>query len=256
MKHGQVVFGLFGPANEQVPKAIEPGVGPLHDPASGFLAGFFSLDFFPTGADVGRVAQVGQQFAHLFRSVACIQAQPLLPASRPVGLSGRFGLGRHARQGARYQLHVVAVGPVKDQPHRDAPGLRQQAALDAAFAAVRGVGPGFFSRPAALCAASRRAPSTRNSTQSSRRSRPGPRPRAGQIHRLAPTAGTGCERYCLYTNLSHPALSIGSPCAIRRIWRLARRGPGYAADDSPGGGASPYAWAAGALTAPKACLKS
>jgi hypothetical protein len=256
MKHGQVVFGLFSPANEQVPKAVEPGVGPFHNPAPGFLARFFGLDFFPTRANVGRVAQVGQQFAHLFRGVAGIQAQPLLPAIRPVGLSGRFGQGWHARQGALHQLHVVAVGPVKHQPHRDAPGLRQQTALDAAFGAVRGVGPGFFFRPAALCAASRRAPSTRNSTQSGRRSHPGPRPRAGQIRRLAPTAGTGCGRYYLYTNLLHPALSTESPCARQRKWRSVRLGPGCAADGSPAGGPSAHARAIRALTAPKACLKS
>ena len=29
MEHGQVVFGLFGPPNEQVAEAVEPGVCPL-----------------------------------------------------------------------------------------------------------------------------------------------------------------------------------------------------------------------------------
>ena len=74
MKHGQVVFGLFGPADEQVPEAVEPRVGPLHDPAPGFLTRFFGLDFFPAGSDVGRVAEGGQRFAHLLRGVARVQA--------------------------------------------------------------------------------------------------------------------------------------------------------------------------------------
>jgi len=68
MEHGQVVFGLFGPANEQVTEAVEPGVSQFHDPAPGFSARFFGLDFFPTGLDVGRVAQRGQRLGTCFDS--------------------------------------------------------------------------------------------------------------------------------------------------------------------------------------------
>ncbi len=66
MEHGEVVFGLFGPADEQVSKTVEPGVGAFHDPTPGFLARFFGLDFFATRPNVGRVAQGGEHFAHLF----------------------------------------------------------------------------------------------------------------------------------------------------------------------------------------------
>ena len=53
-----------------MPKAVESGLGARDDPTPGFLAGFFSQDFFPAGSDVGRVAQGGEYFAHLSRVVA------------------------------------------------------------------------------------------------------------------------------------------------------------------------------------------
>jgi hypothetical protein len=74
LEHGQVVFRLFGPANQQVAEAVEPGMGPLHDPAAGFLTGFFGLDLLPSGTDVGRVAECGHYFAHLGVIVARVQA--------------------------------------------------------------------------------------------------------------------------------------------------------------------------------------
>ena len=75
MEHGRVVFGVFGPPNEQVPKAAEPGVGAFHDPTSGFLADFFGLNFLTSGPNVGRVAERGERFAHLFGVVARTHAQ-------------------------------------------------------------------------------------------------------------------------------------------------------------------------------------
>lgn len=102
MEHGQVVFGLFSPSDEQVPEAVEPRVGTLDDPAAGFLARFFGLDFFPTRPNVDRVAQSGQRFAHLLRVVARVQAQALRPALRPVGPAGGLGNGRHAGQRASH----------------------------------------------------------------------------------------------------------------------------------------------------------
>ena len=94
MKHSQVVFGFFGPPNEQVPEAVEPGVGAFHDPTSGFLAGFFGLDFLASGPNVGRVAERGECFAHLFGVVARVQTQALLATGCPMGVARGFGGGR------------------------------------------------------------------------------------------------------------------------------------------------------------------
>ena len=94
MEHSQVVFGFFGPPNEQVPKAAEPGVGAFHDPTSGFLAGFFGLNFLASGPNVGRVAERGEHFAHLFGVVARVPTPALLATGCPMGVASGFGGGR------------------------------------------------------------------------------------------------------------------------------------------------------------------
>ncbi len=93
MEHGQAVLGLFGPADEQVPKAVEPRMGTLHDPAAGLLVRLFGLGFLTPGPNVGRVAQGGQRVTYLFRVIARVQAPALLVPTRPVGLPGGFSDG-------------------------------------------------------------------------------------------------------------------------------------------------------------------
>ena len=87
----------------------------------------------------------------------------------------------------------MPVRPVQHPTHRDAPRRREQAAVDAAFAAVRGVGDRFFSSPTAPCTASRRGISSQSPGQSTRRSLAKPCPRSGQTCRLGPTSGSGCS---------------------------------------------------------------
>ena len=94
MEHSQVVFGFFGPPNEQVPKAAELGAGAFHDPTSGFLAGFFGLNFLASGPNVGRVAERGERFAHLFGVVARVPTPALLATGCPMGVASGFGDGR------------------------------------------------------------------------------------------------------------------------------------------------------------------
>lgn len=162
MEHGEIVFGLFSPTNKQVAEAVEPRVGALYDPAPGFLTRLLRLCLLPSGPDVGCVAQFGYYFAHLVVVVARVQAQVLVVARRPLRVASGFGCREQATQRALGQLHVMPVCPLHYQPYRDAPRLGQEAALDAAFAAVRGVGARFFPHPAALCAANRRGPSSQN----------------------------------------------------------------------------------------------
>ena len=96
MEHSQVVFRLFGPANEQMTKPVEPGMGALDHPAAGLLARFFGLDLFASRSDVGRVTEGGHHFPHLGVVVARIQAKPLPGAARQMGLPGRFSGGWQA----------------------------------------------------------------------------------------------------------------------------------------------------------------
>ena len=100
MEHSQVVFGFFGPPNEQVPKAVEPAVGAFHDPTSGFLTGFFGLSFLASGPNAGRVAERGERFAHEFGVVVRVQIQALLATGGPMDVPSGFDGGRQACQGA------------------------------------------------------------------------------------------------------------------------------------------------------------
>ena len=56
MQHGQEIFRLFGPAEEQVPVAVEPRMGALDHPAPGPLPRGFCLFLLAPGTDVSRVA--------------------------------------------------------------------------------------------------------------------------------------------------------------------------------------------------------
>ena len=255
MKHSEVVFRLFGPADEQVAEAVEPGVGALYDPAPGFLAGFFGLDFFASGPDVGGIPKLGHYLAHLSIIVARVQAQVLLVARRPVGIAGSFGRRGQATQSAFRQFHVVPVRPRQHQPYRDAPCFGQEAAFDAAFAAVRGVGTRFFPRPTALCAASRRGPSRRSSSRLSRHNPARPRPRAAQKRPPAPPAESGCAPSTLCANPSHPRLSMGSPCVAQRKWHSAPAGRQCATGGDPMGEAWAHARATMAPAVPITCRK-
>ena len=123
----------------------------LYEPAPGLLARSFSLDFFAAGPNVGRVAVSGNDFAHLGVVVAGVQAQMLVVLRGPVGGAGSSRRRRQTAQRAIGQFYVVSVCSVQHHADRDAPRLGQQAARDAALAAVRGVGPGFFSPSGALC---------------------------------------------------------------------------------------------------------
>lgn len=115
MKHRQIIFGFFGPADEQVTKAVEPRVRSFHHPATGFFARFLRLFFFATRSDVGRIAECRHDLPDLGVGVARIQAQVRLLARCAMGLLGRVSGRGQTGQRAFCQLHVVPVGPVQDQ---------------------------------------------------------------------------------------------------------------------------------------------
>ena len=144
MKKCYVVGGRLVPADQNAPEAVHPAVGAFHHPAPRFETGFLfdGLGLFPPATDVGREAELVQGPPHLIKVVALVQAQTL----------GMFRAGRWAWHGeavhrSPHQLHIVAVGPIYRQPHRNTPGFGQQTALNAGLTPVRGVGTGFSPRP-------------------------------------------------------------------------------------------------------------
>lgn len=68
-------------------------MGTFHDSPSGFMAGFFSLNFLASGPKLGRVAERRERFAHLFGVVARVPTQALLATDCPMGVAGDFSGG-------------------------------------------------------------------------------------------------------------------------------------------------------------------
>ena len=140
MQKSDVVLGVLVPTHQDAPETVQPTVGAFHHPASGFEPSlpFDGLCLFASTADVGGEAELLQGAAHFSEVVTLVQAQPL-------GMlwAGRRSWHRQAVHRNPHQLHVVAVGPIHCQSHRNALGFSQQAALDAPLASVGGVGAGF-----------------------------------------------------------------------------------------------------------------
>lgn len=124
MEHCEVGVGAFLPAGEDAAEAVEPGVGALDDPAAGAEAGlaFDRLCFFAAAADVGREAELVEQFADLVVVVATVEAEPLRPLGCRRGPLDRDRLNRLA-----CQLEVVAVRARGADPDRDALSLGEDA---------------------------------------------------------------------------------------------------------------------------------
>src|SRR5262249_55560224 len=174
MEERDVVLGLLAPADEHAAVAVHPAVRPLHHPPPrlGPRPPLQLLRLLAPRPDVRREAELLGDVPHLVVVVALIQAQPL----RLVGAGPRPGpVGREALRRRAGRLHVVAVGAVHGQAHRDAAALDQQTALGAALAAVGGVLPRLFPPRAAPWSCTRPAPATTNPGPSGRR-RPSARP--------------------------------------------------------------------------------
>ena len=147
MKEGDVIVRGLVPAHQDAPEAVQPAVGALHHPAPGLEPSFpfDRLCLLAPAADMGGEAELLQRVAHLVKVVAFIQTHAL-------GMlwTGFWPWYAQTVHRGPHQLHVMTVGPVHRQTHRNALSFGQQAALDATFASVSGVGAGFSPHPGAI----------------------------------------------------------------------------------------------------------
>ena len=233
MKEGDVVVGRLIPADQDAPEAVQPAVRAFHHPTPGFEPSFSfdGLGLLAPAADVSGEAKLVQRASHLVKVVAFIQAHTL----------GLVWTGRRSRHGQAvhrgpHQFHVMTVRPVHRQTHRNALGFGQQATLDPAFAAVSGVGAGFFPRPRAIW--SWRRPYSANSSPapSVRHSVPVPPATAPRTPQRQPIPESAGGRWTRSRCPWRPAPSTGSQCAARRRchWRRCVRDPRPAAAETMG----------------------
>ena len=138
MEHGQVGVGAFFPAGEDASEAIEPGVGPLDDPAAGTEASlaFDRLRLLAAAADMGSEAELGGELVDLRIVVALVDAQPLRLFRGRQGPRDRDRLDRGATE-----LEVVQVRARRRDPERDALALGKERSLRPFLALSVGLGP-------------------------------------------------------------------------------------------------------------------
>ena len=144
------MVGRLIPADQDAPEAVQPAVRAFHHPAPGFEPSFsflMALSLLAPSCGCERCSQTRPTMRRTsVKVVAFIQAHTLGVGLdwAPVADTG------HAVHRGPHQFHVVAVGPVHRQTHRNALGFGQQATFDAPLAWVGGVGAGFFPRPGAI----------------------------------------------------------------------------------------------------------
>lgn len=174
------------------------------------------------------IAQLNGELLNLRIVISLVQAQPLRPhckQGRPVNFQ-RF-------QRRPCQLHVMAVSTVNDNCQWNAVCVRQQAALDAAFAAIRRVGAGFFPHPREPWSWHRQA-----TTKTSRFPVTPPHSvsrasRTPRIRQPRPIPENVDALNCCYKCRCRSRHSTGNPCAAQTKSRPWRPGRSLAGCDSP-----------------------
>src|SRR5262245_2888125 len=108
-------------------------------PCSDARLTFECVRLFPARPNGCREAKHRQRGPHLLVVIPLIQTQALRL------LCGRlWPLDDEAVEGGRDQFHIRPIGAGHHHAHRQTMSLGQEAALDAGFAAIRGVGARFF----------------------------------------------------------------------------------------------------------------
>ena len=152
MKKGDVVVWGLIPTDQDAPETVQPTMGTFHHPTPRLETGlpFDGLRLFASTADVGSESEPLQGMAHLGKVVAPVSGtgQALVKAHpQGMGWAGCWPLHWQAVHRGPHRFHVMAVGSLHRQSHRNARCFGQQATLDASLSPVRGVGAGFFPPP-------------------------------------------------------------------------------------------------------------
>src|SRR5262245_23436436 len=215
MQKGQIVFRLFVPTYQDAPKAVQPRMSPLDDPAPSLLARvvFERLRFRATRPNMGREPKLLQDIAHFLIVIAFVEAQAL-----GVRLRGRRAFGDEAVERSPDQFHVMPVGARHCQPNGHPVALGQQAALDPAFGAIGGIRAGFF--PPQVVPWSWHHPCSASPTRCPGARQTGPRPLARVSRRRPqrPTPDTGHGPWIWHITRSDSGPPTGSRCGARKKW--------------------------------------
>ena len=133
-----MVLVLLGPANQDRPVAVEPGMAGLDDPAAGPPLGvvLLEVDLLAARADVRRELAILEQVADDREVVGLVETDTLRT------LLGGFGaLDRDRVERLLQQEVVIAVRTLVIEPDRDSGSLDEERALRPPLALSVGLGP-------------------------------------------------------------------------------------------------------------------
>lgn len=138
-----VVFGLLFPADENPPKAVHPRGDTLDDPAAGAPTAVTFRDLLLAARlDVRSVATPFGFAADGVRIEAFVAAEMLSPMRSGTRATDRDAVERRVKEPL-----VMRIGAGNGQADGHPSAIGQHRPLDAQFASIRGVLPGFFPRP-------------------------------------------------------------------------------------------------------------
>jgi hypothetical protein len=225
VQHCQIVIGLFLPASQESPKAVNPRMRSLHHPSSCFESRIlFPLhDFLATRFDVRRVVSTLEKLTHVFRVVTFVETDVLMPTG-----SRLRARNRHAVESCLQKLDVMRVGTAHLHTQGDAATVGEYRSLRSQLAAISRVFACIFPRPEAIWSSLRQR--FANSTQSllARRTPADIVSTTCETHPLQSTVGNNDATY-------FPNHTLGEPLSTSNRFAIRRKCPGQRLLDQPEG---------------------
>lgn len=216
MKQCKIVLWLLLPANENPSKAVQPTVGTFDHPAARFetRSTLEQLGLLAATTNMSRVPEFSRQRPDLVVVVPFVEAQSLRFSSR------RFwSIQRNALQGFARQFEIIDVRSGDRDADGDAIPVRQHAPFGATLGPIRGMGSGFFPRPAGPSSGPHPWSATTRPGLSTPRIRPDPGPRSPRRPRPPATPETAGAPTNSNRCPWHSERSTDSRSAGRTRWR-------------------------------------
>ncbi len=225
MQQRSVIFCFLFPTDENPSESIEPAVGAFHHPTSWAIARSSPacLGLFTPCPDMGNESRLFDPLAYLRKIIPLVQAQMDLVFA--LGWIGDW----HTVHRLLEKLHIVAVGSRHGHAQNYSASVAQETPFDSAFAAIGGIGTGFFFLPTAPWFGRHRHSASSSRSLSVRHTPSIPFARNARIHRPSPIPGNGHGPSNPGRCSSHPELSTDNLCAGQR------RSRPYSPDQDAGG---------------------
>ncbi len=182
MQEADVICDFLLPPYQQSSRPVKPGEGALNFPTARLVATAFRLcRFCAFEWEMGDVVAAESRLFAGLADIAFVEAEMLGLVSR-----GFRAMDRDVVERGGQKFLVMHIGAVHRHTDRHAPTVDQHRTLDAEFATIGRVFPGFFPHPAAICSSPRPGSATSSRFPSGRRILPTRDATAPQTRRASP----------------------------------------------------------------------